>query len=1161
MSVTTTLSGRLTDANTGEPLPFATVFVNLTTRGTLTDELGYYRLPGVPLGTVELVASYVGYEASRQTLRFVNQQPRMVNIALKRSGIGLQTVTVVAKHSRDWQRHFRIFKAQLLGNSLFVGQCTFVNGNQVQFSETNGHLQAKSTEPLVVENNALGYRIHYQLQYFDYFRGKVLYAGNSRFEEMQPADPQQAKRWQRNRQRAYLGSTRHLLASLINGTYRAQGFDVYETDFPPSMLASGLPVISTAFHRLHKKADTLFRPGELSFERRFVTDKVLEIFYIHRPATNPANPAMPFARSLLTLPKGEALVTLDGWITKPQGMLLHGDLGNDRLANLLPADWQYQPTDSVITPVPVEGTILAADPLLDSLTNGWKKQYAHRAPTSFLHIDKSVYVTGDALWVSAFWLNAATHQLIPTKYTDLDDALHVDLIAPGGRLVEHQWVRLKDGRGHTRFALADTLPSGTYQLRAYPEEERNHPNTFSRPAFERTLTIFNPKAAPKPATVGTAINAPIDLQFLPEGGQWVAGLPARLGIKAVGPDGKGRAISGHILNAQGQAVTSFTTNRFGMGSVELTPLLQQTYVAVVAADSNRIALPPAKAEGLVLYADMTSDSSRLTVRLRGAGAYSQQPVYVLVQSRGVLAHYAKMQLQDGKALFSVPVSALQAGLCQLTVLDSRARPWAERLVFVPETTPSVQVNIIPGKTSYKPRERATFTLHVREDNLPVVGFLSASITDADQVTADTMAADIRAHLLLTGDLRGRVEEPGYYFRNQRPDTRRALDDLLLTQGWRRLSWQDQPAQLTQTDTLGGVVVSGRVIDRRSQPVPNSQVLITTQSNGQLFTRSIKTDAQGRFRLGGLMLPDTARLHVQASDESLRPIRATVQLDNPGLAQLPVTDTLEVDWASLRKVLEAGLSRQRAWPELYRQADARLLNEVVVKANRENSRPPEIQRSSIVKPDVSLVFDEAVRSRYTNVYEMMQGRVAGVRVRPKDLSGGYDVQIGGPGNLTSKPSPPLYLIDGVALGENEEGTALLRLLPREVERIEVVKYGNGAAYGARGGNGIIAIYTRKGGEAKPVLTDKEENRFTVRGFAVQREFYTPGYESSEFPTGKDQRDVLYWKPVLQTNSQGQADLAFSLSEIIHKIRINIQGISIEGKPISIETTINCEIKND
>src|SRR5687768_14494163 len=55
-----TIYGTVIDANTREPLPYANVFVNNTTMGTVTNEDGKYRLV-IPEGEYQIVFSFIGY--------------------------------------------------------------------------------------------------------------------------------------------------------------------------------------------------------------------------------------------------------------------------------------------------------------------------------------------------------------------------------------------------------------------------------------------------------------------------------------------------------------------------------------------------------------------------------------------------------------------------------------------------------------------------------------------------------------------------------------------------------------------------------------------------------------------------------------------------------------------------------------------------------------------------------------------------------------------------------------------------------------------------------------------------------------------------------------------------------------------------------------------
>ena len=337
---TTKLTGRVTDAITGKPVAFASVYINSSMRGTTADSVGHFTIINCPLGFIELVATAIGYKASRQPLRLVDQQTHSVSLTLQPDARELNSVTVMAKRSKAYDRQLRQFQRELLGDVSFADKCSIMNLKKVKLTQEDGYLRASISEPLVIENKALGYRIYYDLSHFHTFRQTTFYAGTSRFEEMQPETPQQQQTWQRNRQRAYRGSLRHLITSLLAGTHEKEGFLVYKATFDvpadPSVpllhfvgQEPGTPVL----------ADSLFRPGELPQERELRSVRPLEILYSRKVSMSSPYRRLPYAYTLLLLPKGYATVTTNGWVSQPMGMELRGNMNDNRLASLLPADW------------------------------------------------------------------------------------------------------------------------------------------------------------------------------------------------------------------------------------------------------------------------------------------------------------------------------------------------------------------------------------------------------------------------------------------------------------------------------------------------------------------------------------------------------------------------------------------------------------------------------------------------------------------------------------------------------------------------------------------------------------------------------------------------------------------------------------------------------
>ncbi|MBC7892292.1 MAG: carboxypeptidase regulatory-like domain-containing protein, partial [Sphingobacteriaceae bacterium] len=876
---TVTLTGRITDAATGQPLPFATVYIDNTTQGTLADAHGMYRLTGVALGTVELAASFVGYHPARQALRLTDSRPHSVSLALKPDAALLQAVIVTAQKPKAWQRQFRQFKAALLGDTYFAGQCSIPNGRMVEFSEKDGHLLATASEPLMIENAALGYRLHYELLHFDLYQSATYYAGISRFEELKPETPAQATRWHRARQRAYEGSTRHLLASLLAGTHERQGFLVYRATFVLPTRTQGAVLRSESQPGARVvRSDTLFRPGELPFERELVLSTCLEIFNTRQYTRNSPYPALPYAYSVLYLPQGRAGLTTSGWVSNPDGMEIRGFLGGDRLATLLPADWQ--PEGTVAPGATLAKASNYPEPAPDAWLDSLARRHAERpgGDLIFLHPTKPAYTTGDRLWLSAYVLDPATHQprssRIDPNGTEQAPALQVELLTPTGHLVLHQWQPVSKGRASGTFRLSDSLATGTYRLRAYSGANRE----AQQPEFERTIFVQNGVSPPE-APPDSAQPNRLDVQFLPEGGRWVAGLPARLGLKVLDRSGRGLRATAVILDAQNGEVARLTTNSLGMGSLELTPLPGQRYHALVrwGVFSQTTSLPAPEPEGLTLRAEAPGDSAWIRLRLRASARYDRQAVYVLAQSRGRVHWQQKRLLENGTAQVEIPTGSLPAGVCQIALFDAIGRPWAERLVFIPEKLPPASLSLTAGKPRYQARERAAFSLRLLDgDGLPLAVSGSVSVTDANQVPADSLSADLRSYLLLTSGLRGRVENPNAYLHDTQPGTLRALDDLLLTQGWRRML-----LPMNQADSLGGLVLRGRVLDRRGRPLPLANVILTSTSASQPVAFSARADSAGNFRISGLLLRDTVRFRPRVMDNFFKTLDATARLDAPG----------------------------------------------------------------------------------------------------------------------------------------------------------------------------------------------------------------------------------------------------------------------------------------
>jgi hypothetical protein len=222
------LTGTVRDSLTRQPLPFASVFLANTTRGTTTDAQGRYSLPGVPMGRYELAATYLGYQLRQRPLA-VSGRAVQADVALLPANQQLAEVVVRPNPHReaDYQRFLELF----LGTSTRAKQCRVRNPDalRVDYDAERNALTASASQPVEIDNLALGYRLtFYDLDFRADFADQsmtVTTLSHLAFREL-PGGEARQRRWAASRQLAYQGSYMHFLRSVYTNTVSESGFEV-----------------------------------------------------------------------------------------------------------------------------------------------------------------------------------------------------------------------------------------------------------------------------------------------------------------------------------------------------------------------------------------------------------------------------------------------------------------------------------------------------------------------------------------------------------------------------------------------------------------------------------------------------------------------------------------------------------------------------------------------------------------------------------------------------------------------------------------------------------------------------------------------------------------------------------------------------------------------
>jgi hypothetical protein len=169
----TTISGRIFDSETREPLPYANIFLSGTTIGTASDQYGFFMMSNVPRGQFNLVAKYIGYQMKVIPVQIINQKTLSFRIRLKLEPIEGEEIFVEAPDPKWWRKRLKEFKREFFGPTDYALKCKLVNPEVLDFDVIpppgiiRSNYIARTDSALIVENRATGYRL---FLYFGFFK-------------------------------------------------------------------------------------------------------------------------------------------------------------------------------------------------------------------------------------------------------------------------------------------------------------------------------------------------------------------------------------------------------------------------------------------------------------------------------------------------------------------------------------------------------------------------------------------------------------------------------------------------------------------------------------------------------------------------------------------------------------------------------------------------------------------------------------------------------------------------------------------------------------------------------------------------------------------------------------------------------------------------------
>ncbi|MCO4292784.1 TonB-dependent receptor plug domain-containing protein [Solitalea sp. MAHUQ-68] len=863
-------------------------------------------------------------------------------------------------------------------------------------------------------------------------------------------------------------------------------------------------------------------------------------------------------------------------------------------------------------------------PLIKKISKNLEELYL-KVPQEkvYVQFDKPYYAAGDNIFFKAYVVNANDHT--PSQLSKL---VYIDILNGDEQIVKQLMLKKDHGEYNGTIGLTDSMPEGTYRLRAYTNWMRNFDedyfftkelkignsrltNVYSSIDYEydkaqkndevmAVIKFQDEKGQPiksknvsyevimvgRSGTKGkaetteqgeikipveninnanyahkriiTSINydglpfvksfylpyfsSDIDLQFFPEGGYLVETIPNIVAFKAVDVHGKGVDIQGYITDQNNNNITDFNTKYLGMGKLALIPEPGKKYTAHFknrGGTEQTVALPGAVSDGIVLNL-RTQTKDRIQGMLIASKAFQQtsKEVVVIGQSHGVIYYTASEKLEDKAYQIAIPKDNFPSGVAQITVFTIDGTPLVERLVFINKND-GLNIEVISDKQVYGQRDKVDMSVAVKDKyGNPVEGDFSIAVTDDQSVTIDPHSNNILSNLLLTSDLKGTIEQPGYYFDSKNTDADANLDLLMLTQGWRRFEWNDIIAGKTPETNHPievGMSVAGKVTSMSDNTaIKNGAITFFSAKNKEIFEVS-KTDEKGKFLITGLEFADSTRFILQARNEKggkAVDIEVEDSFHPAPLNHLVVPENVNVQLAQYIKSNRKPFEYERA-KYGYKTV---LLSEVVVRSTRLRTSEPSVMKL-YSHADAVLTADDIAKSSALssgNLLDAIRGRVAGVQVI------GNDVLIRGPSTIFGSTSP-LVVLDGT---ETDVGW-LSMINPNDVASIDFLKGPSAAIYGSRGANGVIAVYTKRGKFLSGAYYKKGLLSFYPIGYHVAKAFYVPKYDQENKASVPDFRTTIYWNGMVRTNADGMAKVSFFTADNTTTYSTIIEGVANNG----------------
>jgi hypothetical protein len=770
-------------------------------------------------------------------------------------------------------------------------------------------------------------------------------------------------------------------------------------------------------------------------------------------------------------------------------------------------------------------------PMLDSLLLRFNSYVSWCSPEKvYLHFDRTCYTAGETIWFKG-WMQEASRRSVlpPSKF------LYAEVLDDKGEAVARVKIKRTPDGFPGCIELPDNLETGDYTLRAYTLWQLNNSEEY----------LFNDRIRIIGIKVGAGKTPPtpaedVEISFWPEGGRYFAGSRAVIGFKAVDKLGRSVDFQGQLLGDTDRAERHLFTVHDGMGAFSFVPKPGCRY-SVRDAAGKMHPLPAPSEEGATLQLQVKSGRYYISTLGFGGGVAD-----LLVCDDSELYLLSRISLDGKMNTLMLERPFFRPGINHFLLVDSHGKILSERLFFIRDTeAPVCQVEMDRFSSDRRAPVKGVITL-MGPDGTPLDGDCSVSVVRG-ALKNWQQREGITSYMGLSSELKGRINDPFYYFDTDIPEPERnvALDLLMMIQGWRYYD-------LEQITDLSGGKIRLRYVREQMQEIRGHIARLLSSKVPKKFTftfmiprrnvwHSVDVEQGREFIIDSLDFPENTEMLINIGTSRL------------GAHYLPKWD-----------------GDPAAKPYLYKPAPGfakSLPPEVPLEGPAaDDTLQAAVVTASYADNDV-LVFGRSFREDLETYKDMTLVEYLSMKKASFEYDGEY-MYNRHRRRSDSFSSSESESEDGFDFEDEENESGRVKLIVDDSEeqwwgydmlyledlRALSISTQPDPVFGGDGG--AVHISIKPGSLRGTASRNPSLLYFVPLGYQIPRYFESPRYDQGE-DLPYDDRNTLWWSPDLPVTG-GRAPISFFNSDLMdYPYIIRVEGLTSDGRPFSRHCLVSPE----